>query len=85
MRSLASRANAGRIRRPKAIGGNVNLKGRRNTIKYVDAPVAKNQWHSLRVGFAVKLIRVSLDGKLYIDVEDEPIGGPGAVGVWTKA
>lgn len=63
----------------------MNLKGRRNTIKYVDAPVAKNQWHSLRVGFAVKLIRVSLDGKLYIDVEDEHIGGPGAVGVWTKA
>jgi hypothetical protein len=57
----------------------------RNTIKYVDAPVAKNQWHALRVEFAGKRIRVALDGKVYIEVDDERIAGPGRIGVWTKA
>jgi hypothetical protein len=28
---------------------------------------------------------VWLDGKRYIDVRDDHITGPGAVGVWTKA
>ena len=35
--------------------------------------------------FAGKRIAVALDGKTYIDLEDEHITGPGAVGVWTKA
>jgi hypothetical protein len=60
-------------------------KGRRIEIKYVDAPVAKNQWHDLRVEFAAKGIKVLLDGKQYIALEDDHITGPGAVGVWTKA
>ena len=34
---------------------------------------------------AGKRIRVVLDGKAYIELDDEHIGGPGAVGVWTKA
>lgn len=62
-------------------GGN----GRRNTIKYVDAPVAKNAWHTLRVDFAGTSIKVSLNGKIYIDVHDNRITGGGAVGMWTKA
>ncbi len=72
-----------------ALENNVSLyytqNGRRNTIKYVDAPVARNQWHMLRVEFTARRIRVSLDGKLYIEVDDGRIVGPGAVGVWTKA
>jgi hypothetical protein len=59
--------------------------GRRITIKYVDAPVAKSQWHTLRVEFAGKRIRVALDGKVYIEADDEHIAGSGRVGVWTKA
>jgi hypothetical protein len=59
--------------------------GRRNTIKYVDAPVVKNQWHTLRVEFGRRRIQVALDGKVYIEVDDDHIVGPGAVGVWTKA
>ncbi len=55
------------------------------TIKYVDAPVAKNQWHTLRVEFAGTRISVALDGTTRIDVDDTHISGPGAVGVWTKA
>ena len=58
---------------------------RRNTIKYVDAPVAKNQWHTLKVEFSGPSIRVSFDGRLCIEEEDDHIRGRGAVGVWTKA
>jgi len=77
------------VARANALENNVSLyytqNGRRNTIKYVDAPVARNQWHSLKVEFAGKGIRVALDGKLYIELADDHIRGAGAVGVWTKA
>lgn len=77
------------VARANALENNVSLyhttRGRRHTIKYVDVPVAANQWHTLRVEFAAKRITVSLDGKQYIDAEDEHIAGAGAVGVWTKA
>jgi hypothetical protein len=77
------------VARANALEDNVSLyytqNGRRNTIKYVNAPVAKNQWHTLKVEFAGKSIRVALDGKVYIEQEDDHIRGSGAVGVWTKA
>jgi hypothetical protein len=77
------------VARANALEDNVSLHytrdGRRNTIKYVDAPVAGNRWHTLRAEFSGKRIRVTLDGKAYIAVDDERIGGAGAVGVWTKA
>jgi hypothetical protein len=77
------------VARANALEDNVSLyytqAGRRITIKYVDAPVAKNQWHTLRVEFAGKRIRVALDGKTYIELDDEHISGAGRVGVWTKA
>jgi len=77
------------VARANALEDNVSLyytqNGRRNTIKYVDAPVAKGVWHVLRVEFAAKRIRVLLDGKAYIDLEDDRIAGPGGIGVWTKA
>jgi hypothetical protein len=77
------------IARANALENNVSLyhtqNGRRITIKYVNAPVAANQWHTLRVEFAGKAIKVMLDGKVYIAVENDQIAGAGAVGVWTKA
>lgn len=77
------------VARANALEGNVSLyyteHGSRKTIQYVDAPVAKAQWHTLRVEFAGTRIAVSLDGKRYIELDDERITGPGAVGVWTKA
>lgn len=77
------------VARANALENNVSLyytaNGRRNTIKYVDAPVAKNTWHTLRVDFAGTSIKVSLNGKTYIDVQDKRISGAGAVGMWTKA
>ena len=77
------------VARANALENNVSLYhttgGRRVTIKYVDAPVAARAWHVLRVDFAGTAIKVSLDGKTYIDVKDTHIAGGGAVGVWTKA
>jgi hypothetical protein len=77
------------VARANALENNVALyytaAGRRNTIKYVDAPVASNVWHTLRVDFAGQRVRVALDGKTYIDVADNRISGAGAVGMWTKA
>ena len=77
------------VARANALENNVSLyytqNGRRNTLKYVDAPVSRNAWHALRVEFSDKRIRVILDGKSYIELEDDHIAGTGAVGVWTKS
>lgn len=59
--------------------------GRRITLKYVDAPGPRSTWHTLRIEFSGKKIRVLLNGKPYIEMEDEHIAGAGLVGVWTKA
>ena len=77
------------VARANALENNVSLyytaNGRRNTLKYVDAPVPRNAWHVLRVEYSGKKIRVIFDGKSYIETEDDHIAGSGAVGVWTKA
>jgi hypothetical protein len=77
------------VARANALEDNVSLyytqNGRRNTIKYVNAPVAKNKWHTLRVEFGGTRIKVALDGKVYIELDDQHIVGQGSVGVWTKA
>jgi hypothetical protein len=77
------------VARANALENNVSLYytagGRRNTIKYVDAAVAANTWHTLRVEYSGTRISVALNGKVYIEVQDSRISGPGAVGLWTKA
>ena len=77
------------VARANALENNVSLyytqNGRRNELKYVDARVPRNTWHTLRVEFSGKKIRVLLNGKAYIEMEDDRIAGAGAVGVWTKA
>ena len=77
------------VARANALEDNVSLyytaKGRRNTIKYVNAPVPRNVWHTLRVEFSGTRIKVLLNGKAYIEEQDDHIAGAGAVGVWTKA
>lgn len=77
------------VARANALENNVSLyyteNGSRKTLKYVDAPVAGNVWHTLRVAFNGQSIEVALDGKTYIALTDSHIAGAGAVGVWTKA
>jgi hypothetical protein len=58
---------------------------RANALKYVDAPVAAQRWHTLRAEFKDQHIKVLLDGKSYIEIDDGHISGAGSVGVWTKA
>ena len=77
------------VARANALENNVSLYytegGRRRPLKYVDAPVPGGACHMLRVEFKGTRIRVLLDGKAYIELDDSHIAGPGAVGVWTKA
>ena len=77
------------VARANALEDNVSLyyteNGSRKTIKYVDAPVARDAWHLLRVEFSARRIRVILDGQARIELDDAHIAGAGAVGVWTKA
>jgi hypothetical protein len=77
------------VARANALENNVSLyytaRGSRKTLKYLDAPVAPGQWHTLRVEFAGTRIAVLLDGKRYIDFNDDHITGAGGVGIWTKA
>ena len=77
------------VARANALEDNVSLyyteKGRRITLRYVDAPVPTSTWHTLAVEFSGTHIRVALNGKVYIEMDDEHIKGAGAVGMWTKA
>ena len=77
------------VARANALENNVSLyyteNGHRKTIKYVDASVSGNAWHVLRAEFQGTKIRVLVDGKPYIELDDSHIAGPGAVGLWTKA
>jgi len=77
------------VARANALEDNVSLyyteNGSRKTIKYVDAPVARNTWHVLRVEFTGRHVKVILDGVVRIELDDARIAGAGAVGVWTKA
>ncbi|HEY5900615.1 MAG TPA: family 16 glycoside hydrolase [Burkholderiales bacterium] len=77
------------VARANALENNVSLyhttNGRRNTIQYVDAPVPPNAWHTLRVEFSGSRIKVVLNGRTYIELEDAHLKGAGAVGLWTKA
>lgn len=77
------------VARANALENNVSLYhtegGHRKTIQYTDAPVSANEWHTLKVAFSGKHITVALDGKTYIDLDDDHISGSGAIGVWTKA
>jgi hypothetical protein len=77
------------IARANALEGNVRiyhfLKGKRTQFKGVNAPVAANQWHTLRVNFSGNLFTVFFNGKELFRAEDDTHAAAGKVGVWTKA
>ncbi len=77
------------VARANAMENNVSLYytegGARKTLKYVDAPVERAAWHTLRVEYAGTRIRVMFDGIARIEMDDAHIAGPGAVGLWTKS
>jgi hypothetical protein len=51
----------------------------------VKAPVAANQWHTLRVELAGTRFKVIFNGKPLFEVEDSTFVDPGMIGLWTKA
>ena len=83
--------------RANALEDNVVLykteKGKRSSLPIVgrkggygvDEPVAKAQWHTLRVEFAGKRFNVLFNGRKLFEVEDETFKDAGKAGVWTKA
>lgn len=82
------------VARANALENNVSIYyvegSKRKTIKYVDGKdfggsVTLNRWHTFRVEFQDTKVSVLLDGKKAIEIEDNHISGPGAVGLWTKA
>src|SRR5436190_4074798 len=72
-------ANNYYVARANALEDNVSLyyteNGSRKTLKYVDAPVARGAWHTLRVEFSAVRIRVLFDGVARIELEDTHIAG----------
>ena len=77
------------VARANALENNVSLyytaHGVRKTLKYVDAPVARGEWHTLRVDFQGNHFTVTFDGKKAIEWDDETFKEAGKIGVWTKA
>lgn len=51
----------------------------------VEASVAPQTWHTLRVEFVGHRAKVRLNGQHLFDVEDETFTAAGKVGLWTKA
>ena len=77
------------VARANALEDNVTIyhtvAGKRSSFKNVDAKVAGNVWHTLRVDFKGSHFTVSFDGKAVLEADDQTFAGAGAVGVWTKA
>jgi len=71
----------------KTVGGTrkvLDIVGRKGGYG-VKEPVAKAQWHTLRVDFKDNHFKVTFDSKHLFDVEDSTFTDAGKVGVWTKA
>jgi hypothetical protein len=77
------------IARANALEDNVTIyhtiKGSRRQFKNANMKVAPNEWHTLRVDFINNKFKVTLDGKVAIESNDDTFKEAGAVGVWTKA
>jgi hypothetical protein len=77
------------VARANALENNVTIyhiiKGKRVAFKNVDAPVASNQWHTLRVDFQGQTFAVTFDGKKVIEASDASFAEAGKLGLWTKA
>jgi hypothetical protein len=82
-------ANNYYVARANALENNVNLyhvvKGVRRQIAGANVPVPTGKTQQLGARIEGDAIRVSLDGRELITVNDRTIQGSGAVGLWTKA
>ncbi len=82
-------ANNYYVARANALENNVNLyhvvKGVRRQIAGANVPVITGKTQQLGVRIEGDAIKVSLDGRSLISVNDRTIQGSGAIGLWTKA
>jgi len=58
--------------------------GKRTQLESADIKKTEG-WHTLRVTMKGDHIECYFDGKKYLDTKDATFGGPGKVGLWTKA
>jgi hypothetical protein len=59
--------------------------GKRTQLATADVKAPAGQWHRLRVVQDHNRVQCYLDGKLYLDVQDETFSDVGQIGFWTKA
>ena len=85
----AQSANDYYVVRANALDNTVRLyrmdKGKRSQLGSKEAPIALNQWHSLRVVAVNDKYEVSLDGKELFSATDRSLVSSGALGVWSQA
>lgn len=61
------------------------LGGNRTMLASADCEAKTGQWYELRIEHRGQRIRAAVDGKVLVEVDDAALGGPGGIGVWTKA
>ncbi len=60
------------------------IKGQRSELKNANIEHTEG-WHALRVTMQGTVIQCYYDGRKYIETKDGAFGGPGKIGLWTKA
>lgn len=77
------------IARANALEDNVILfktvQGKRSKIEEVPVKVTAGQWHTLRFEAKARHLKISFDGKVVLEKDDDTFPNPGRVGFWTKA
>lgn len=59
--------------------------GKRTELGSADVKAAAGAWHTIRIEHTGDRIQCSLNGKVYLDVNDATFPGAGKIGLWTKA
>jgi hypothetical protein len=59
--------------------------GKRSQLATADMKAPAGKWHTLRIVHQGRHIQCYLDGKRYLDVQDDTYQAAGKVGLWTKA
>ena len=77
------------IARANALEDNVILfktvQGKRSKIEEVPVKVTAGHWHTLRFETQGRHLKISFDGKVALEKDDDTFSNPGKVGFWTKA
>jgi len=77
------------IARANALENNVILfktvNGKRSHIQEVPVKVTPGQWHTLRFEAKGQHLKISLDGQVVLERDDDTFSNSGKVGLWTKA